>query len=389
MSPPPRIRPPRIAPLSSAPDPPRAPLSRALIHARAPLSRALIHVRAPLSTLLLLLILLPTTSSAEGPLQKGIALGLFAEDPGFSYAPLLKEIRATGATHVSLVVPYYQYDIRSVRIGPHPRFSPQPGVLTRTVKEARAMGLKVFLFPILRLEYAATPDEWRGALRPHDPDAWWASYTEFILQMARVAARHGVSALCVGSELSAMDTRPERWTPLIARARKIFRGQLVYSANWDHYDKVGIWHLVDLAGLSAYFPLIGGDEKPTLHRLIHAWREQRVRISRWRARIGKPLLFTELGYHSQARTSSTPWDEAADKPVSLEEQALCYQAFMRVWRGTSYLRGVYFWTWFGWGGPRSREYTPRGKPAARVICQWFGAAKGACPSAWGMPWFKR
>ncbi len=33
----------------------------------------------------------------EPPLQRGIALGLFAEDPAFSYAPLLEEIKRSGA----------------------------------------------------------------------------------------------------------------------------------------------------------------------------------------------------------------------------------------------------------------------------------------------------
>ena len=68
----------------------------------------------------------------------------------------------------------------------------------------------------------------------------------------------------------------------------------------------------------------------------------------------------------------------------LEEQARCYRAFVRVWQGTPYLRGTYFWNWFGYGGPRSREYTPRGKPSARVICCWYGA-KGTCPEQFGMP----
>jgi len=39
--------------------------------------------------------------------QRGVALGMFAEDVGFSYTPLLREIAALGATHVSLVVPIY------------------------------------------------------------------------------------------------------------------------------------------------------------------------------------------------------------------------------------------------------------------------------------------
>ena len=49
--------------------------------------------------------LVPESSDAK---QRGVALGLFAEDVSFSYAPLIQEIAAVGATHVSLVVPWYQ-----------------------------------------------------------------------------------------------------------------------------------------------------------------------------------------------------------------------------------------------------------------------------------------
>ena len=322
-------------------------------------------------------------------MARGIALGLFAEDPGFSYLPLLKEMVATGATHVSLVVPFYQHDVGSTRIYRHPRYSPTAAVVERTLRQAREVGLEVLLFPILRLEYTVTPREWRGSIRPRDLDRWWRSYSAMMLEMASLASRHQCQALCVGSELGSMDRDPAPWKQLVDRVREAFKGKLVYSANWDGYDRTAIWHLVDLAGLSAYFQLTAPHEEPTLERLIHAWREQRVHISRWRARINKPLVFTELGYHSQRGTSARPWDEAAAKPLSLKEQATCYKAFVRVWRKASYLRGVYFWNWFGWGGPRSGEYCPRGKPAAREICRWFGAAKGRCPTGWGMPGRKK
>lgn len=328
--------------------------------------------------------LLPVVARAAPP-QRGIALGLFAEDPSFDYAPLLAEIRAAGADHVSIVVPYYQHDLRSIRIAPHPRFTPPDDVVERTLRQARKAGLQLLLFPILRLEYPVTPQEWRGSVHPKDPTAWWQSYRAFILKFARLAQRHGARAFCVGSELGSVDTEVAPWTALVAEVRRVYRGKLVYSANWDHYDKVRIWHLVDLAGLSAYYQLTDGSQPASLERLVHAWREQRVLISRFRATVNKPLVFTELGYHSQRGTNAWPWNESADKPVSLAEQADCYRAFIRVWDAVPYLEGVYFWNWFGYGGPDSREYCPRGKPAAAEICRWFGAKKDACPSAWGIP----
>ena len=328
--------------------------------------------------------LAPLHSHANPPPERGIALGLFAEDPAFSYAGMLDEIAHTGASHVSLILPYYQHNVRSVRVRRHPRYSPSAPKVLEVMKQARARGLKVLLFPILRLEYALTPDEWRGSIRPGDPDLWWRSYGEAMLEAAGLARKGKADSLCVGSELGSMDGAPGPWEALIPAVRKVFRGPLLYSANWDRFRHVAIWGLVDRMGISAYFQLTAPGEEPGLERLIHAWREVRADVSRARARANKPLVFTEVGYHSQQGTAARPWDEAADLPLGLEEQARCYRAFVRVWDGVKYLRGVYFWNWFGYGGPLSREYTPRGKPAARVICGWYGAASGRCPGQHGM-----
>src|SRR5262245_51953809 len=60
---------------------------------------------------------------------KGVALGLYSEDPGFSYAPLLGEIARLGATHVEFVINLYQRDGASTEIHAHTRFTPSDGAI--------------------------------------------------------------------------------------------------------------------------------------------------------------------------------------------------------------------------------------------------------------------
>jgi glycosyl hydrolase family 113 len=319
------------------------------------------------------------------PIQRGVALGLFSEDPDFRYERMLDEIAALGATDVSLVVPWYQHDVRSTRIERHPRFTPPDATVLRVLAGARQRGLRVLLYPILRLEYAATPLEWRGTLAPPHRAAWWRSYTAFVERMARLAASGQAASLAVGSELSNMDAEHDRWAALVARVRRRFRGTLLYSTNWDRLDGARVWDLVDLVGLSAYFELTT-EPNPSPQRIVSAWREIRGRIE-WRvARIGKPLVLTEVGYLSQQGTAARPWDEAAQNPIDLDEQRRCYAAFVQAWDGADVLQGAFFWNWYGWGGPKSREYTPRGKPAAQEICRWYGGRR--CPSRWGVDWLR-
>jgi hypothetical protein len=316
-------------------------------------------------------------AEAQPPLQRGVALGLFSEDPLWSYEPLLREIRELGASHVSLTAAYYQEHGGSTSIYVHPRFSAPDLTIVRTMQEARALGLKVMLFPIVRLEKPRSDKEWRGTLAPDDAAAWWKSYESRMVHLAQLAQREGAAVFSVGSELSTLDRKAQRprWQQLVAKVRQQYRGLLTYSGNWDHYDDVGMYDLVDLAGLCAYFPLAerGYTGFPALEKLTEAWRKKRGELESFATRTGRPMLLTEVGYLSQRGAAAWPWQEGATEPVDLEDQRRCFQAFADVWRGAASLRGVYFWNYYGWGGRQSSGYTPRHKPAGQEIERYFAA----------------
>jgi hypothetical protein len=307
--------------------------------------------------------------STPGEKQRGVALGLFAEDVSFSYGPLLAELVALGATHVSLIVPIYQTDVRSSDIALHTRFSPTLALVADTIRLARRYGLQVTLFPILRLR-AAQPGEWRGTLAPSDPDAWFLHYGDLVGDLAAVANLTGATRFVVGSELSSLDGDLERWQPLIERFRGVYKGTLVYSANWDHFRQAKLLDLVDEDGVTGYFNLradarADGDE-PALEA---AWRKVEGELAAWHAGRRQPLVLTEVGYRSRAGSTAAPWDEGSGGAVDLEEQRRAFEAFRHVWRASSLLDGIYVWNWYGFGGPTSTAYTPRGKPAEAEVKQ--------------------
>ena len=311
----------------------------------------------------LVLILFCTTAQAD----KGVALGLFAEDPGWSYKPLLEEIRGLGADHVELVVAWYQNDVSSTEIGDHPRYTAPPSAIRRAIREAHQAHLSVLLFPIVRLNEQRHSDEWRGTLKPTDRAAWFASYQKKLLSLAKLASEEKVEELSIGSELSTLDGDHDSWSPIVKSVRAQFSGALTYSGNWDHFQKVAIYDLVDHIGLCGYFALGGS----TVEELTRSWRDLRAELERFSRKHARPLLFTEIGYLSQRGAAAWPWDEGAKKDVDLDEQRRCYAAFCRTWRDAPQLAGVYFWNWYGWGGNSSRGYTPRGKPAAEEIRSYF------------------
>ncbi len=324
--------------------------------------------------LFLFAVLISILPLSSGAYQKGMALGLYAKDPHYSYEEDLKGIKALGVDHVSLIISWYQKNISSTDIYPHWKpigdFDTTPDIkLTEVIRQAHGMGLKVFLFPILRIE-ERKDKEWRGNITPQNTEEWLQSYTRFTLHYAHIASRYGVELFSVGSELCSVEPELVFWKNLIKKIRTFYPGQLIYSANWDHYKKIGFWEDLDYLGLNGYYEL-AKNSTPTLQELTLKWWDIENEISAWQEQNRKSIIFTEIGYPSIDGACSKPWDYTRVSPIDLEEQALCYEAFFLSWGRSQKLAGVYFWNWYGEGGTTDRGYTPRGKPAEKVIAKWF------------------
>lgn len=333
------------------------------------MKRTLFRLLAPA-----LLVFLAAPASAAPDYQKGVVLGLYNKDTSYTYESELKEIKALGATHVSLVMSWYQKDIHGNTLYPYWKTvgdfdTTSDARIVQVIDSARALGLKVFLFPIIRLE-ERQPKEWRGVIAPTDPKAWKESYRAFVMHYARIAAAHHVSLFSVGSELCSQEGDTAYWKGLIAGVRKIYRGELTYSANWDHYQKIGFWDDLDYLGLNGYYEMTASNT-PVLSDILKKWWDISNGINNWQETHKKRLIFTEIGYPSVDGGCAKPWDYTRAAAVDLEEQALCYEAFFLSWNKSANLGGVYFWNWYGQGGENDRSYTPRGKPAEKILAKWY------------------
>jgi hypothetical protein len=329
---------------------------------------------------ILCLWVLMTPASAQAkdkkrPFRGGMALSLHSSNPNYSYIPAVREIKKLGATDLSILVHFYQD--HSVSIDPHRHAfkTPTDKVFSDTVKEAKKLGLKVMIMPILLLE-KPRDDDWRGNLKPPKWDSWRAAYLKQLLHFARLAEKAGADIFSVGSELSSLEQYLKDWRDIVKQVRKVFSGLLTYSANWDHYENIGFWEDLDLMGISGYYELTES-KTPKIAELKKSWTAVQTRIMKWRKSVGltRPIIFTEIGYSSQDGCASKPWNYYLTKVVDLAEQKMCYEAFISVWDGQPQLEGVYFYEWWGEGGSKDHRYTPRGKPAELVIRNWYKLIK--------------
>ncbi|MFO1519359.1 MAG: hypothetical protein U1F57_06840 [bacterium] len=325
----------------------------------------------------LLLLFFGWLLNARPPLleQRGMALGLFSKEPGYSYLQDLKEMKEFGVTDILLIVSWYQHDIKSNEI--IPREYDGKDILTlpdeklkEVIDQAHSLGINAVVFPILRLEERGEKD-WRGVIEPTDKEAWWKDYEKFILHYAEIAARENVKMFAVGSELLSREKETDHWLALIEKVRKIYPGKLIYSANWDHYAVPEFWGSLDYIGLTAYYELTK-KKQPTLAELRQKWRQIKGELLEWKKKYpDKKMIFTEIGYPSIDGGAQYPWNYFLEGAVDVEEQALCYRAFIDTWKRSKDLAGVYFWVWWGKGGGKDNSYTPRGKPAAKYLQDWY------------------
>lgn len=329
-----------------------------------------------MKSILIALLLTLYTSQAQA-YQKGMALGLFHKEPNFDYSADLREIRALGSDSVSLIVSWFQKDITANDIFSRSEQKQEGSTfpdkqLRKVIRQARGLGLNVFLFPTLRIDKRG-PKEWRGVLKPKDKTVWLENYRRFILHYATLAAEERVFLFSVGSELCSMEKEQDYWIKLIGEIRRTFHGKLIYSANWDHYEPVSFWSALDYLGLTGYYEL-SQTKNPTLRQLVERWKEIQKPLETWQKKYGRKIIFTEIGYPSLDGTNTYPWDYTRQESVDADEQALCYEAFFEAWYNHPMLEGVYFWNWFGEGGSHDSSYTPRNKPAENILRKWYGSS---------------
>ena len=320
----------------------------------------------------------PVPPPGNHGLRKGVVLGLFARRDAAGIRRDLEEIRALGATSVCIVIPWVTPDVRSTEIRPRADMTPGDDPLRLSVRLAHRLGMSVLMMPIVYVDRMAA-GEWRGTIDPPDWQAWFGAYGEMILRYARLAADERAEMLSVGSELCSTEGRRREWLDLIGKVRAIYAGRLTYSANWDHRESLSFAGALDDVGMNAYFEL-SRDPGATVEDLVRAWRPILSEVAAWREGIGKPLILTEVGYPSRRGAAVDPWDYAERGSPDPESQERAYRAFTEAWTGFPHLAGVYFYLWWGSGGPADPGYTPRGKPAENVLREWFASiGKGASP----------
>ncbi|MCC7349803.1 MAG: hypothetical protein IT446_04475 [Phycisphaerales bacterium] len=315
----------------------------------------------------------PTATTAALLPFRGAGFQIQRVDWMDKYKQSIDEIAAIGGDTVLMVVDTRQENGTSSRIYLDMRMTPTADQLGGLILHAKEKKLRVILMPIVLLD-KPRGNEWRGTLKPESWADWWESYRSMISHFSWIAQGYGVDVLVVGSELVSTEQAEHlnEWTKTIQLVRSLYKGRLTYSANWDHYTAVKFWDQLDLMGLNSYYKL-GEDRDVTVPQIQFRWSQIQQDLIPFSRKIGKPLLFLEVGWCSLANAASEPWDYTkTEEPVDLELQKKLYEGFFQSWYANPYLGGFMIWEWTpGDGGPEDKGYTPENKPAEAVLRQWL------------------
>lgn len=309
---------------------------------------------------------------------RGLAVQL-SGGPGahVKYERLLPEIAELGADTVLFVVHGWQDHAGSLDLHIDAQKTTDAKDLGRLCDLARAQGLRVILMPIVLLSHPRN-SEWRGRIVPADRDwdAWFKRYTSFIMHFAKLAERHRVDLMMVGSELIKAEVYTDHWLRLIEEVRRNYRGKLGYSANWDHYqtEKIKFWGALDYVGMTSYYELAGGPN-PQQSEVDGRWAEIKKDIMTFQQEVQKPIIFTEVGWCSQEGAAHEGWNYYANQKATeagQREQAMLYESFMKAWSDEAGVGGIIWWEWDpSPGGATDFNYTPKGKLAEGLLRRWF------------------
>jgi hypothetical protein len=311
--------------------------------------------------------------------QKGIAFTGYGREAYVSPAARLslRHLKQTRASWISLLVTGYQDNIDSTYIDYSGALTPEDESLTGLIAYARQLGLKVMLKP--HLDLLNDPEHWRGQIGQNFDEfswqLWFSSYRDFILHYARLASLAGAEEFCLGCELDNTLKRSEDWLATIASVREVYKGQLVYADDQleTRPEAVTFWGALDFIGQDLYSTL-SHKLQPSVSDLCAGWSRILPRLEAISTKWGKPVLITEIGYRSIKGGTINPWDFEKTGPVDLRVQRNGYEAALRMVRGRSYLKGMFWWQWFpdpAIGGGTDTSYTPYRKPAQLVLALFY------------------
>lgn len=254
----------------------------------------------------------------------------------------MRELRALGTNWVS----YHPYAwIRNDGSLGY-RKGMQQSHVVEPLRYGRRLGIKMLLKP--HIGYWGSRFAWRGDITFSDEASWqrfFRDYQDWTVDQAKIAAKHRADLFSVGVEYRLTLHREKEWRRLIAAVRRVYKGKITYSANWDSYQRVGFWDALDVIGIQAYFP-ISTTPNPSEAQIRAGWQPILRTLGAFAKKHKKDIVFTELGYNYASHTLARPWDHSEGGEGAGEIKLRALRVALELLEQQPWLKGIFLWKWF-------------------------------------------
>lgn len=295
----------------------------------------------------------------------------------------IDQAKQTNANYITIIIPLQQDNIYTTNIY-RASYAPSDASIVHATTKAHSLGLKV----ALKLHVDPQDGQWRANINPTDRNTWYNNYSSLLNYYATLSQQNGIEELVVGAELISMATNTSnpdnttRWRIMIAQVRQRYNGLLTYSANWggsyftEEFPHINFWDALDFIGISAYFGLANYNN-PSVSDLMNSWNNWNTsKIQPFQQSIGKPVLFTEVGYRSVDGAAINPWDYNRQGNYNAQEQINAFDALTQYWSNYSWFAGIQYWAWKtdpNCCGAGDTMYEVQNKPAQDTMRTVFGS----------------
>lgn len=262
---------------------------------------------------------------------------------------------------------------------------------THVINQLKASGYTV----TLRMRHAS-----QNTFTPSDASIWFVNYATAARYWASYAENLGVDFFIIGTEFTALEktSNINYWNNVISSVRAVFSGEVSYETNYWYYrtgtdnsmaqKKAQTWFSnLDFITVSAYWK-VATNNSPTVSQLVNNWRNyvggsmlgddlKEDHLHELSLYFNKPLWLA-IGICSADGACMTPYafGTAYDSVgVDLQEQADYYEAFFRVFNGTSWVTGYIFdGSWMTDADLKDsinqKNFSVQGKPAQDIIADY-------------------
>ncbi|MDG4824881.1 hypothetical protein O7635_23780 [Asanoa sp. WMMD1127] len=275
---------------------------------------------------------------------------------------ILDHVVALGANAVSVSFSFTMDSAYASAVRMDHEITPSPARLGIVLDEANKRALRTAVRPMLSERNLTDddPDMWRGAIKPDSRTKWFASYRDMLVKYGRVAEEAKSATFVIGTELNSMETSSTGWGTVATGVKKVYSGEIDYSANHDRLRESGPADGITLS-VDAYPPVRVSDSA-SVSRLVEGWNDW-LDDNRGDGEL-PDLVLAEVAIAARTGAYAEPWSPHAKGSIKPEIQQHWFDAACQVMRDRD-LAGIYFWM-------INLDADPKAKPSSKSPMDFLG-----------------